>query len=304
MWISLLKLIRWPNLLIVFITQIIVWFQLISKTLQDQNLTSNLSFTQILLLALSTMLIAAAGYVINDIEDIKIDLVNKPNKVIVGKHILTKTCTSFYYALLVCGFVIALGLAWQLNRLPYIFLYPLAAGLLHVYATHFKKTTLLGNILISLFVASVPLLVFLADANQFNLSQHQRLYFILSLYSSLAFLANLAREVVKDLQDMKGDRIFGAKTFPIRFGFSATKYLIYFILFLILIILVYWTFFFDASAQTAISIGAGSAPLLLIIIGLIIYLAKIKTAEEFGKWSLGIKLFMLFGLFFLYLQPL
>ncbi len=297
-------LIRWPNLLIVCITQIIVWFQLIGKTLHYQNLTSNLSLFQFILVSLCTMIVAAAGYVINDIEDIKIDLINKPEKVIVGKHILVKTCYSFYYLLLVIGLLIALVLAWQLDKLPYVLLYPISAGALHVYATHLKKTSLLGNILISFFVAAVPILVFLADADQIPFSQNTRLYSILILYSTLAFLANLAREIVKDMQDQKGDKVFGAKTFPIRYGFTSTKYLIHFILTTILIVLGYWSFIYDSHFQNSFSIGLGSLPLTLIAISLMIYLTKMESPVEFGKWSLGIKLFMLFGLIFLYLQPL
>lgn len=304
MLISLLKLIRWPNLLIVFITQSIVWFHLIRQTLENQSLSSNLSTIQFLLLSLCTIIVAAAGYVINDIEDLKIDLINKPEKVIVGKHIMTKACYSFYYMLLATGFVIVLGLAWQLDSLPYILLYPISAGALHLYATHLKKTSLLGNILVSLFVAAVPLLIFLADADQVTFHQEARVHYIIVLYASLAFLANLAREIVKDMQDQKGDQIFGATTFPIRYGFKATKYLIYFILLSIILILSYWSFVFDISFQNSVSLSLGSAPLMFIAIGLMVYLMKIKSGEQFGKWSLGIKLFMLFGLIFLYLQPL
>ena len=250
------------------------------------------------------MIVAAAGYVINDIEDVKIDLINKPEKVIVGKHILLKNCNSFYYILLGIGFLIAFSLAWQLDKLPYVLIYPISVFALHRYATHLKKTTLLGNILISLFVAAVPILVFLADADQITMPQNGRVYGILLLYATLAFLANLAREIVKDMQDQKGDKIFGANTFPIRYGFKATKYLIHLILVLIVLILALWSFLYDADHQTYLSIGLGSLPLLLIAIGLMVYLTKIESASEFGKWSLGIKIFMLFGLIFLYLQPL
>ena len=301
---SLLKLIRWPNLLIVFITQWLVWNELIGKSLAVHNLNSNLSFFQFLLLSLSTVLVAAAGYVINDIEDIKIDLINKPDKVIVGKYILTKQCKIIYHSLLAIGFLFAVYLAWQLDEIPYLFIYPLSAACLHFYATHFKKSTLWGNLIISLFVAAVPLIIFLADIEQFSYTTDTRLYHILYLYASLAFLANLAREIVKDMQDIKGDKIFGANTFPIRFGLVPSKYLIYLLLIIIFLILLYWTWILDNAQQTKISIAFGSIPLLVIVSALIVTLQSMNSKEEFGKWSLGIKLFLLFGLLFLYLQPL
>lgn len=304
MLLHFIKLVRWPNLLIVFLTQWIVWSQLMCKSLRQLGIASNLSFFQFCLLSFSTMLVAAAGYVINDIEDVKIDLINKPDKVVVGTRLTAGLCYTFYYCLLLIGFTIALFLAWQLDKFPFVMLYPLFAVLLHLYATHLKQTPLLGNILISLFVAAVPMLIFLADASELFIYANERVLHILLLYGSLAFLANLAREVIKDMQDVKGDRAYGAKTFPILFGLKNSKYLVMFSLLTIIAILMYWTFVWDIDQQSRWSIGAGTVPLLLICFGLITQLPKLESAAEFGRWSLGIKIFMLFGLLFLYLQPI
>lgn len=304
MLINLIKLVRWPNLFIVFITQCVVWFHLVSYALTNQNLTSNLNTFQFIILSFTTIIVAAAGYVINDIKDVKIDLINKPDKVIVGKIIAINTSYFFYYTLLSLGLTLAIFLGFQLNKIPFVILFPIAAGCLHTYATVFKKSNLIGNILVSIFVASVPLIIFLADADQFSLARDTRLYNILLLYSVLAFLANLAREIVKDMQDIKGDKAFRAETFPIRYGFQTTKYLIYAILIILVLILVAWTFIYDFSNQSNLSIGLGTLPLIIIASYLIISLSRFNTPNELGKWSLGIKLFMLFGLIFLYLQPL
>jgi len=301
---NFIKLVRWPNLLIVFVTQCVVWFHLVNNALELKNLTSNLNLFQFLLLSLCTMIVAAAGYIINDIKDVKIDLINKPDKVIVGKFISVKTCYLFYYLLLGLGLLLAIALGWKLNKLPFVILFPMAAGCLHAYATTFKKSNLIGNILISCFVAAVPIIIFLADAEYFSFADDTRLYYILLLYALLAFLANLAREIVKDMQDVKGDKSFKASTFPIRFGFQKTRYLIYSILSSLLFILGYWTFIYDFTNQSNLSIGLGTIPLLTIALALMISLSSFNTPDDLGKWSLGIKLFMLFGLIFLYLQPL
>lgn len=301
---SLFSLIRWPNLLIVFITQFIVWYQLVGQTLHQHNLTSNLTFIQFSFLSLATILVAASGNVINDIQDVKIDLINKPQKVIVGKLILTKTCYTFYYGLLGSGFVIAIFLGWQLDMLLYVLMYPFFAGCLYFYATHLKMINLIGNVLISLFVAAVPLIIFLADANQILDFLSSRIFCIILLYAVLAFLSNLSRELIKDMQDLKGDKAFGATTFPITFGLKNTKHLICLILIGILIILIYWTFFYDIQNQHSTSIYLGTLPLVLILMLLLISLFGANDSREYGRWSLGIKLFMLFGLLFLYLQPI
>jgi 4-hydroxybenzoate polyprenyltransferase len=175
-------------------------------------------------------------------------------------------------------------------------------GLLHTYATHLKKTLLLGNILISLFVASVPVLIYLAEYENINSLNEPRLIQILILYCALAFLANLMREIVKDIQDVKGDKAYGAKTFPILFGHRKSKILLASILILLLSLILYWAFYFDASNQNFIRKGVGTIPLAIVAAILLISLPNLESAKHYGNWSNGIKLFMLFGLVFLYLQ--
>ena len=302
MWLHILKLIRWPNLLIIFITQWIVWSNLIGYSLSQHSISHNLNLVHFVLLSLCTMLVAAAGYIINDIKDVKIDLINKPHKVIVGKDLTSQFCSSLYYSTLGIGLLITIYLGWSLDKVPYILLFPIFTGLLHIYATHLKKSLLLGNFLISLFVASVPVLIFLAEYENVIRIGDIRILHILSLYCLLAFLANFLREIVKDIQDLKGDKAFGANTFPILFGKRKSKFVLTIILLLLLSSILIWTLFFDKMNQNTMSIVLGTAPLVLIASILLLSLPKLETAVHFGNWSNGIKLFMLFGLVFLYLQ--
>ena len=302
MWLYIIKLIRWPNLLIIFITQWIVWVHLVGHFLAQHSVLPTLSLFHFIMLSICTILVAAGGYIINDIEDIKIDLINKPHKVIVGKHLTTQFCKTLYYSILSFGFIIALYLGWSLHKMPFVLLYPVFAGLLHLYATHLKKSLLLGNALISLFVASVPVLIFLAEFYKILEVHEQRLYYILILYCALAFLANLMREIVKDIQDMKGDKAYGARTFPILFGSKKSKILLSVILTMLISLVLVWTFYIDITNQGSMSINLGTTPLILTAGILIASLPKLDTPKQFGNWSNGIKLFMLFGLVFLYLQ--
>lgn len=247
-------------------------------------------------------MVAAGGYIINDIKDVKIDLINKPQKVIVGKHLTSQFCISYYYSLLLVGLLISIYLGWSLNKMPFVILYPIFSGLLHLYATKFKKSFLLGNLLISLFVACVPVLIYLAEFEGVNQLHHKRLLQVLLLYCTLAFLSNFIREVVKDLQDLKGDRAFGANTFPIRFGQQSTKILLSTVLVVIVGLILLWVFVADWPNQSTLSIAIGTGPLILISIVLFFTLPKIESPKQFGSWGNGVKLFMLFGLVFLYLQ--
>ncbi len=302
MWLHIIKLIRWPNLLIVALTQWIVWQHLIGHYYTQYSITHQLQAFHFILVTLSTILVAAGGYIINDIEDIKIDLINKPHKVIVGKHLTVQFCKTLYYSILAVGFLISVYLGFSLDKLPYVVLFPIFAGLLYLYATHLKKTLLLGNILISLFVASVPVLIFLAEYENTLLINDPRLLHILILYCALAFLANLVREIVKDIQDLKGDKAYGAKTFPILFDTKISKFLLAMILITLLSLVLYWAFSFDTTNQTYMKLGVGTIPLVIVAVLLLISLPSLQSAKQYGKWSNGIKLFMLFGLVFLYLQ--
>ncbi len=302
MWLYMIKLIRWPNLIIVFITQWIVWTFLIKGALTQNGIDSNLSIDQFILLSVCTMLVAAAGYVINDIEDVKIDLINKPNKVIVGKYLTKQFCTTYYYTLLTVGLIIAVYLGWSWNKLSYVVLYPLFSGLLYYYAVALKKSFLLGNVLISLFVAFVPILIFLAEYEGVVQLNDQRLMNILILYGALAFLSNFIRELVKDIQDIKGDKAFGANTFPIRYGHRSGKILLSLILVILMSLILIWTFILDKENQSNLSMALGTSPLLLISLALLSTLPKLESPKQFGNWGNGIKIFMLFGLVFLYLQ--
>ena len=121
---------------------------LIGYSLSQHSISHNLNLVHFVLLSLCTMLVAAAGYIINDIKDVKIDLINKPHKVIVGKDLTSQFCSSLYYLTLGIGLLITIYLGWSLDKVPYILLFPIFTGLLHIYATHLKKSLLLGNFLI------------------------------------------------------------------------------------------------------------------------------------------------------------
>ena len=109
---------------------------------------------------------------------------------------------------------------------------------------------------------------------------------------------------MKDLQDVKGDRAFGANTFPIRFGQKSTKYLLAIVLLVLVSSILFWTLGIDWNNQNTITISFGTIPLVLISLVLFSSLPKLQNPKQFGNWGNGIKLFMLFGLVFLYLQSI
>lgn len=202
---------RFGNLLIIALTQYCLAGFLskekLSVTLLDKNLA---------LLCLSTMLIAAAGYIINDYLDVKIDEVNKPDRVLVGNSISRKFAILLHVSLN----LIAIALVITVSRT--IAVIELGTALLLVkYSSTYKRKLLIGNIIVALFCGLSLFVVWLWKPELSLLH--------VMAYTLFAFIATLSREIIKDMEDMKGDRIADCRTLPLVFGIKQTKKILFII---------------------------------------------------------------------------
>jgi 4-hydroxybenzoate polyprenyltransferase len=203
-----LKLIRYKNILIISVTQVLSYYFL-SPLIGLNNILSN----RFLMLISATFLSAAAGYIINDYMDIKLDMVNKPNAVIIGKSISRRWAILFHSAFN----ILAIYLAWLIS-IKVAFLVFACSLLLWMYSQYFKKSYLLGNLLVALMTSSTIFILIPFDENT-NSSA-------CIAYSLFAFFSNLIREIIKDTEDMRGDSKFNANTLPIKHGTRNTKTII------------------------------------------------------------------------------
>jgi 4-hydroxybenzoate polyprenyltransferase len=215
---AFLKLIRFPNLLIIAFTQYMVrWFILNPKG-------STITDFQFFLLSLSTVMIAAAGYVINDYFDVRIDKVNKPERMVIDKGVKRRVAIGAHTVINILAVLIAAYVAITVGNWKLVLIHLLAATGLWLYSTTFKRKFLIGNIVISGFTALVPFITGLYEysgcpklcLDSWNMKV------ILSL-SFFAFITTLLREIIKDIEDIEGDKEFGCKTMPIVLGIEATK---------------------------------------------------------------------------------
>ena len=219
---EIVQLIRLPNLLIIFLTQ---YFTAIFLCGMDDSFKLYLFDPNLFLLSASTVMIAAGGYIINDYYDIKIDYINRPQKVVVGKLIkrriaLTTHLTFSFFGVLI-GFFINLFIG-GINLF--------AAFLLWFYSNHLKRLPFVGNVAIAFLTAlGLLVVVILYPSNQ-------KMVFI---YAMFAFFINLIREIIKDIEDWKGDKAFGCKTLPVVLGIRKTKRIVLFIL-LVFIASIIW----------------------------------------------------------------
>jgi 4-hydroxybenzoate polyprenyltransferase len=201
------------------------------------------------LLVLSTVLIAAGGNVINDYFDTRIDRVNKPDHVIVGRSVKRRAAMMGHLVLTALGIVIGAFVAWRSGQLHFVVLPLFAAGALWWYSTKLKRSFLLGNGLVALLVAIVPLSVGLyevpalaraygdvatvqvADGKTMEAAfGFEGLWAWILGYTFFAFLTTLVRELQKDMADMKGDEADGCRTVPIVWGVKWAKVLALFYL--------------------------------------------------------------------------
>ena len=208
-FIQLLKLIRLPNLAIIAITQFMVSLFLI----KENSFWVLVSDFNLLLLILSTLFIASAGYIINDYYDIKIDYVNKPNRVVVGKHIERRQVIIIHSIFNILGILLGAFVSWWILGVNLI-----AAFSLWLYSNQLKRMPLWGNLTVSFLTGlSVFMLYFLYFSN----------LELIVMYAIFAFFISLIREIIKDMEDIEGDEKFGCRTLPIAIGLTATKRIIY-----------------------------------------------------------------------------
>ena len=216
------RLIRWQNLVFIALTQSLFYFVVYrSLFTTDQHLP------QLLWIMAASILIAAAGYIINDYFDLNIDQINKPSKNVINSIISRRWAIAWHFILNTAAIACTV-LAVSLHKWYLILANIICVILLWLYSTSFKRQLLIGNIVIGLLTAWTILIVFylyvpLQSAIGANDPTTVKFFRAAFLYAGFAFIITLIREAVKDMEDIKGDASYGCKTLPIVAGVTATK---------------------------------------------------------------------------------
>ncbi|MEO6719654.1 MAG: geranylgeranylglycerol-phosphate geranylgeranyltransferase [Ferruginibacter sp.] len=227
------RLIRWPNLIFIALTQILFYYCIILPSLPADyfQLQHKLTTQVFYLLVTASVLIAAAGYIINDYFDINIDQVNKPDKMVLQKIINRRWAIFLHLLITLAGLAISLYISLKTSFII-IIANVVCALLLWVYSTTFKKKLLTGNIIISSLTAWTVLVLYFATHTTITLNPLQlpeisngmhTIYKFAALYAGFAFIISLIREVVKDIEDLEGDSRYNCKTMPVVWGVPAAK---------------------------------------------------------------------------------
>lgn len=286
---------RPKNLLLVGLTQFIIYHYMFNKFDNELALSGNLLYIFIL----DTIIISASGYIINDLIDYKADAVNKPHKTYIPHSISLKNAIIYYLLLVAIGLFLCIYISIKLNNLPLVYLYLLASSILYFYSKKYKNTILKGNIIVSLYVAFVPGVTLLIEKSlifeKIGQEYQNIILQILLFYIVFSFLINLIREIIKDMEDVDGDQRNGYMTLPIKYGIITAQRCCIALSAVTVLILVGWIILtdikLDLRVQTYLLLFV-AAPLVKIIQ----LLSKTNYKQDFSKISTMLKWIMLAGL--------
>ncbi len=295
---AFLKMIRLPNLLFIALTQVLfqfcIYYPLYRGLIQPHD-TRNF-----FLLVAASVLIAAAGYIINDYFDINIDEVNKPDRMVVDKFISRRWAIAWHFILSAIAILLTMLALPVLQKWYLVLANIFCVAVLWFYSTNFKKKLLIGNIAISLLTTWTILLIFFSkltvgDAFASGFDGQPKFFRFAFLYAGFAFIITLIREAIKDIEDMPGDEKYGCNTMPIVWGVNATKvYIAVWMIILIAILLVIQVYVLQFQWWWAVVYC-----ILLIILPLLYIFSKLFKASsirDYHKLSTWTKLVMLAGI--------
>lgn len=268
--------------------------------LKLQNVSLALSDWQYGLLVLATICIAAGGYIINNIFDIETDSENKPENVIIGKSISESQGYNLYIGFTIIGVVIGFYLSNVIEKPSFASTFIIIAVTLYLYASSLKQSLLIGTILVALMLSFSVIIIGLFDlypvTNVENRPIMGLLFSILLDYAIFAFIINFIREIVKDLEDIEGDRLQGMNTLPIAFGKGKTTKLVFGLSFIPLILVVNYINSYLFASNLFIGTLYG---VIFILAPLIYFTIKIWSAtnkQDFHHLSTVLKWILFFGI--------
>ncbi len=312
---AFLKLIRWQNLLIVIITQLLIRYALIDTVagtmlLQgvvpagpESYINLQLPLIDFIVMVFATVCITAGGYVINDYFDIRTDLVNK-GEIIVGTKIPRRRAMMWHNILSMLGVLAGFWVSYRVGFLWTGIVFLLVSGLLYFYSVSYKKQLLVGNIVVAILTAFVPLMVVFFElaaiynyygAELISLSSLKIIFYWVAGFAVFAFLTTLAREIVKDIEDFEGDRAYGSRSLPVVAGINYSKAIASLILAVtIVLMIIMWSLYISDIISLLYIMMAAVLPLIFCVLTLI----RGKSPGQFRQASLVIKGVMLTGILY------
>lgn len=310
-----IKLVRLPNLVFLAAIQFLMYKCVVLPILQIHGFDIAGRNLEISLLIISTVLIAAGGYVLNDYFDVKIDAINKDGKQIVGNTVTRKTAMTLHNVLTALGVILGLVLTYMAGSLSLGFIFIIVPGLLWFYSASYKRQFLTGNIIIA-FISALSILTVAIMELAFLQKTYGNFIFMTSIpslvyrwiggFAGFAFLYTWIREVIKDLEDQKGDREMECRTMAIKWGTQKTKIFLYTLIGITIIALFLVNNFISFHGSLTLRYILFGLVIPLLALAYLIFIAKdskdYHQASTFAKIIMGIGVLYCFIFYFLLAQ--
>lgn len=160
----------------------------------------------------ATVCVAAGGYIINDYYDVKIDIINKPSRVVIDRLLKRRVAIVLHLLFTVTGILLTFPLGKKIGLIVLA-----SAFILWFYSNFLKRQPFWGNLTVAIVTGLAVWLPALYYENNET---------AIRLFALYAFCISLIREIIKDMEDMRGDARYGCRTLPIVWGIRATKWLL------------------------------------------------------------------------------
>jgi len=306
---KILNIIRWKNLLIIVLIQLFIRHLIIDAVLERSYLYLLFSNFNFFLLVLSTVLLAAGGYIINDFFDYDLDKKSAKNNYITKAN--KNKVMNWYIAINIVALAIAFYISFQVDFYKLGFIFIIIAGLLWFYSSNYQRTFLIGNIIIALLATLVPLIVLpfeillqyrIHQLELISLGQNlNEINFWVLGFSSFVFIFTLIREIIKDIEDHDADIAQSFNTLPIVLGIKVAKIIVIFLTILTIVALFFIEFMYINFSISVIYISI----FIVVPSTFMIYkLIKAGTSKDFNYISKLSKLIMLAGVFYTFVAYL
>ena len=299
--IYIFRIIRIWNLLFILCSMLCVaYFILINNSFQKVDF----SIFDYSLLIFSTIIIAAAGNMINDYFDIKADRINKPERVIVSKYLKKRWVILIHWILNCSAVLISIYLSFKYNSFLFVFIHLASINLLWFYSVYLKRKVIIGNFIVAFLASCIPLVAVcyfkIANESMHTFSSYDTeswstnldysfIYFI----SFCGFLQIFSREITKDIDDIIGDKVINAISIPMKYGVLKAAWIAMILLQIPLIIgiLLYMTAKIEVTKLSLLFlIGAGLINLFIFIYYGFIKPLNFKTINFLIKISMFLPL--------------
>ena len=302
-WKAHLRIIRPVNLIIMAGMLLLVRYAIFLPVFRQNGLEGLMPGWQFIFLIMATLFIGAGGYVINDVLDIGLDRVNKPEKQVIGHQISEERGNKLHFNLTAAGILFGLAFSYLSGNIFLAILFVIIPTALYYYSFKYKYLPLIGNVVVALLTATVVLVYWLfefynlkSQPDNFidvSLSFPQLNRFVLA-FAFFAFITSLIREIIKDAQDIEGDKRFGCRTLPFILGLNATRYLVLALGILTIATVAWFQFILYSTGYAWMAYSLLITQLLLIFS--IFRVFSVKDKADWERLSLVYKIIMVAGM--------